>query len=133
MFKVEQIDHIALTVADVERSIAWYRDVLGLERRYQEAWGSFPAVMCAGSTAIALFPAASTDFGHLPRAKRPTVIRHLAFRTDRANFEEAQADLKERNIAFHFEDHDICHSIYFQDPDGHEIEITTYDLGERPG
>ncbi|HZS50099.1 MAG TPA: VOC family protein [Bryobacterales bacterium] len=94
MFKVEQIDHIALTVADVERSVAWYRDVLGLERRYQEAWGSFPAVMCAGSTAIALFPAASTEPGHLPRAKRPTVIRHLAFRTNRANFEEAQVDLK---------------------------------------
>jgi catechol 2,3-dioxygenase-like lactoylglutathione lyase family enzyme len=36
MLHVKHIDHVALTVKDVERSIKWYRDVLGLERRHQE-------------------------------------------------------------------------------------------------
>jgi len=32
-------------------------------------------------------------------------------------------------IALEFQDHGIAHSIYFFDPDGHALEITTYDLG----
>ena len=40
----------------------------------------------------------------------------------------AQAELKRRGIQFEFQDHKISHSIYFDDPDGHHLEITTYDL-----
>jgi len=54
-------------------------------------------------------------------------MRHLAFRTDRAGLDRARAALSRRGIAFHFQDHDLCHSIYFHDPDGHELEITTYE------
>jgi catechol-2,3-dioxygenase len=53
---------------------------------------------------------------------------HLALRTDRANFLQAQQELKQRGIKFHFQDHEISQSIYFRDPDGHELEITTYEL-----
>jgi len=40
VFRIRHIDHVALTVKDVERSVAWYHDVLGLERRHQEVWGA---------------------------------------------------------------------------------------------
>jgi catechol 2,3-dioxygenase-like lactoylglutathione lyase family enzyme len=53
-------------------------------------------------------------------------MRHLAFRTDQTNFQRAQAELRGQQIPFQFEDHQIAHSIYFRDPDGHQIEITTY-------
>ena len=56
VFTLQQIDHVALTVTDLEKSIAWYQDVLGLERRYRETWGDCPAMLCAGSTCVALFP-----------------------------------------------------------------------------
>ena len=127
MFRLDQIDHVALTVQDVERSVAWYRDVLGLERRHQEAWGSHPAVMYAGSTGIALFPAEAAPVP-VPDPRRTAIMRHLAFRVDRINFQRAQVDLASRHVPFTSEDHGISHSIYFQDPDGYEIEITTYDL-----
>jgi catechol 2,3-dioxygenase-like lactoylglutathione lyase family enzyme len=125
MFAVQQIDHVALTVRDVQRSVAWYQDVLGLQRRHQETWGDYPAVVYAGSTGIALFPA---TVPHAANAGRLTTMRHLAFKADRANFLLAQETLKARGIAFRFEDHSISQSIYFHDPDGHEIEITTYEL-----
>jgi catechol 2,3-dioxygenase-like lactoylglutathione lyase family enzyme len=57
MFRVERIDHVALTVRDVQRSIAWYRDIFGLERRHKETWGDLPVKMFAGDTALALFQA----------------------------------------------------------------------------
>jgi catechol 2,3-dioxygenase-like lactoylglutathione lyase family enzyme len=61
------------------------------------------------------------------RWKMPA-MQHLAFRADRKNFAKAQQALNEKGIEFRFVDHEISHSIYFKDPDGHEIEITTYDL-----
>ena len=53
---------------------------------------------------------------------------HLAFRASRANFQAAREELKDRGIRFEFEDHEIAHSIYFNDPDGHKLEITTYEI-----
>ena len=53
---------------------------------------------------------------------------NFAFRVNRPNFDEARSELKGRSIEFEFQDHDIAHSIYFHDPDGHEVEITTYEV-----
>jgi catechol-2,3-dioxygenase len=53
---------------------------------------------------------------------------HLAFRATRENFVAAQRELKKRAIEFEFQDHKISHSIYFRDPDGHALEITTYEV-----
>ena len=49
---------------------------------------------------------------------------HLAFRADRKNFLSAQEELKGRGIKFEFQDHEISHSIYFRDPDGHQLELS---------
>jgi catechol 2,3-dioxygenase-like lactoylglutathione lyase family enzyme len=126
--KLEGLDHVALTVSDLNKSIAWYRDVLGLERRHADVWGDVPTFMCAGSTGLALFPADVPFPAVKPDATQTLVMRHLAFRADRNNFEAAQKHLKELGVEFAFQDHEISHSIYFSDPDGHRLEITTYEL-----
>ena len=128
MFQIKHIDHVALTVKDLERSIAWYRDILGLTRRHQDAWGDEPAMLFAGETGVALFPAATSNPNPAPERRNSTIMRHLAFQVDRANFLRAQAELRGRGIEFAFEDHQIAHSIYLNDPDGYEIELTTYEL-----
>jgi catechol 2,3-dioxygenase-like lactoylglutathione lyase family enzyme len=120
--KLQSLDHIAITVRDVEASAAWYSDVLGLERRHQEVWGSMPAMVCAGKTAIALFP------GGKKEPVDPNMFRHFALRADRKQFAQAQEELRARGISFNFEDHTLSHSIYFEDPDGYVVEITTYDV-----
>lgn len=127
MFQVQCLDHVALLVRDVERSAHWYQDVLGLDRQYQDVWGSFPAVVGKGGTSLALFPVDGPT--PKPPPDRETIcMRHFAFRVDGTNFLAAQAELRRRGITFYFEDHQVAHSIYFQDPDGHQLEITTYDL-----
>jgi catechol 2,3-dioxygenase-like lactoylglutathione lyase family enzyme len=127
MFSLEGIDHIALAVGDVERSVAWYKEVLGLERRYEEAWGSHPAMVGAGTTSIALFPVDGTEAKPSPGRDVPA-MRHFAFRADRANFELARCELNQRGIRFESQYHGVSESIYFHDPDGHEVEITTYEV-----
>ena len=125
--QLEGIDHVALSVRDVERSAQWYMDVLGFEPRYEGLWNGIPTFIAKGTTAIALFPIRDRDSRPGARAGKIDML-HLAFRADRKNFLIAQDELKRRGVAFEFQDHEISHSIYFRDPDGHELEITTYEL-----
>ena len=125
--QLEGIDHVALAVRDVEQSANWYVDVLGFERRYEEMWDGIPTFIAKGNTAIALFPLRNNDSTSVSHTGRMGML-HLAFRANSKNFLRAQQELKNHGIKFEFQDHEISHSIYFRDPDGHELEITTYDL-----
>jgi catechol-2,3-dioxygenase len=124
---LEGIDHVALSVQDVDRAAQWYIDVLGFERRFEGAWNGIPTFIGKGSTAIALFPLREDKSAAQPQPKKRGML-HLAFRADAGNFAVAQSELKQRKIRFEFQDHDISHSIYFRDLDGNELEITTYEI-----
>ena len=127
--QLEGIDHVAVGVRDIEQSAKWYIEVLGFERLHENMWEGVPTFIGKGNTGIALFPAnrnaKSTSSSH-----RELRMLHLAFRADRKNFLGAQRELEKRGIKFEFQDHEISHSIYFRDPDGHQLEITTYELPE---
>jgi len=122
--RLEQIDHVALRCASPEATMAWYVSTLGFERVFAEHWSGVPIFLRLGSTFIALFPPRGADGQATENA-----ISHLAFRAaSYADFQSAQTELKARGIAFEFQDHEVSHSIYFRDPDGLQLEITTYDL-----
>ena len=123
--QLEGIDHVAMGVRDIEQSAQWYIDVLGFERLHEGMWDGVPTFIGKGNTGIALFPASQEP--KLPSYREIRML-HLAFRADCENFRTAQQELKKRGIKFEFQDHGIAHSIYFRDPDGHQLEITTYDL-----
>lgn len=126
-FELDRLDHVALTVTDVDRSIEWYRDVLGLEHVHEEEWGRHPAFLTSGSTGLALFPAKGAE---PPPKGHPDGLAmwHVAFRADRRNFDAARGELDSRSIRYNFSDHGLAHSVYFHDPDGHLVEITTYEV-----
>jgi catechol 2,3-dioxygenase-like lactoylglutathione lyase family enzyme len=125
--QLEGIDHVALGVRDMERSVKWYIEVLGFERLHEGVWGGVPTFIGKGNTGIALFPA-SPNAKPTSSSHRELRLLHFAFRANRENFLAAQSELKKRGIDFEFQDHEISHSIYFRDPDSHLLEITTYDL-----
>jgi len=125
--QLEGIDHVAVGVREIERSAKWYIDVLGFERLYEGMWDGVPTFIGKGNTGIALFPARS-DAKSTSSSHRELRMLHLAFRANRGNFLAAQRELEERGIKFDFQDHEISHSIYFRDPDGHQLEITTYEV-----
>ena len=58
MVKVVGLDHVVLNVADVERSLAWYRDELGLEPLRVEEWRRgevlFPSLRIGEGTIVDL-------------------------------------------------------------------------------
>jgi catechol-2,3-dioxygenase len=125
--QLEGIDHVALSVRDIERSANWYIEVLGFERLHEGMWDGVPTFIGKGNNGIALF-SASPDAKSTSSTRRDIRMLHLAFRANRENFLTAQRELQKRSIKFEFQDHEISHSIYFSDPDGHQLEITTYEF-----
>jgi catechol 2,3-dioxygenase-like lactoylglutathione lyase family enzyme len=122
--ELEALDHVGLVVSDMSRSVRWYQEVLGLRRAHEEAWGDFPAVLEANGSGVALFP--SEDGRPIP-ADNP--MRHVGFRTSRRGLEAAKAELRAREVPFEEGDYGVAWSVYLPDPDGYQVEITTYEPG----
>lgn len=123
-FRAARIDHVELFVRDIDASLRWYRDVLGLEEVAR--WDPEPVMIGAGGTKLALFRA-KPDATPLPDGEQPTSLRwhRVAWRTDAAGFAQAQAHLAENGVRFRGPiDHGAWWSIYFSSPDGHPLEIT---------
>jgi catechol-2,3-dioxygenase len=127
MFQHEGLDHLALAVSDVDRTVKWYSEVLGFEPRHEGMWDGIPVFIGKGDTALAIFPA-KPNARSTSSSRDQVGMLHFALRSDRKNFLAAQDELKRRGIQFTFQDHEISQSIYFADPDGHKVEITTYEL-----
>ena len=124
MVEVHHLDHVALRVSAVAASANWDREVLGMKPAFEGMWDGVPTMLSLGPTLVALFPAREQDPDAVPARLR---MDHFAFRTDAANFELARQELPERGIPVEYADHQASRSIYFHDPDGHQVEITTYD------
>jgi catechol 2,3-dioxygenase-like lactoylglutathione lyase family enzyme len=131
-FAVARIDHVELYVRDVPASARWYLDALGLG--VVKAWDPEPWFIGAGGTYLALFRAAADAPPPVPgNIPSPVRFNRVAFRTDAGGFAAAQAHLKEHGVPFRGPvDHGVAFSVYFDDPDGHPLEITYYPTALDP-
>jgi catechol 2,3-dioxygenase-like lactoylglutathione lyase family enzyme len=123
---LQRLDHVSLNVGDRSRSIAWCRDVLGLEQRNEPTEDGEPVFMGEFGACLALFQAQSEAPG---RPDQSVGLRHVAFMVGIGGLERARERLRSSGVEFRFEDHGNAHSIYFRDPDGHVIELTAYVSG----
>ena len=146
-FRVSQIDHVEMFVPDRGAAAEWYQRVLGLTvvRDYED-WAKDrhgPLMISSddGNTKLALFE------GEPPGSQDGAGFRRVAFRVTGAAFLEFLSRLSDVPLADRkgnrltpetVVDHEKAYSIYFSDPYGHELEITTYDyevtgrlLGDR--
>ena len=119
--ELQRLDHVSLNVGDRARSIAWYRDVLGLEQRNEPTEDAEPVFTGEFGRCIALFQARSPA---PERSSESVGFRHVALVDD--DLDRAQEHLRGHGVDFRFEDHGNAHSVYFRDPDGHAIELTSY-------
>lgn len=138
MFKVLQIDHVELFVPDRYDAARWYERVLGLQpvpgcEPWAVAGGPLMISSDGGSTKLALFEGQ-------PAASSPTAaFRRVAFRVTASGFAEFLRRLPDLALtnargepvtADSVVDHQQAYSIYFDDPYGHLLEVTTYEYDE---
>lgn len=128
-FDINFLDHVAIRVKNMEASIHWYQEVLGLKMYKLKEWGEFPVFMLAGKSGIAIFPADLAD-DMINQRSRNVIIDHFAFNVSNKDFLRAQDYFNKINQDFDFQDHHYFHSIYLRDPDNHKVELTTIMVNE---
>jgi catechol-2,3-dioxygenase len=128
-FTIERLDHVVLRVRDVERSEAFYRDILGLQVRRKRP-GRMLFFTCGVRDHDLAILAVGAD-APLPEEHR-VGLYHFALRLE--SFDELRA--AHRHFGAHnvnivgITHHGDTKSIYLKDPDGIEIEVfcdTEYD------
>ena len=124
---ITRLNHAVLFVRDVQRSVAFYRDVLGFRVLPMAPDGFNAAFLQApGSTNdhdLGLFGIGEAAGGSL--AGRATVgLYHLAWEVDTLDeLERLQAALVQAGALAGSSDHGTTKSLYGEDPDGLEFEI----------
>jgi len=121
--KIERIDHLNITVADIDRSIAFYKKVLGMDA---EIIGEGRAALTFGQQKIHLDLAGA---GMTMRAE-PRMPAHICFVTA-APVSEIKAHLAECGVEVRMEGPragaiGTIQSVYIDDPDRNSVEISTY-------
>ena len=117
------IGHVHLKVSDIDRSLAFWRDVLGFE--VMARMGDQAAFISAGGYHhhIGLNTWESKDAGPPPRGT--TGLYHVAVRyPDRASLADAVRRLAAAGIPLEgASDHGVSEAIYLSDPDGNGVEL----------
>ena len=126
MFSIDRIDHIVLTCHDVERTVTFYQQVLGME----------PVTFAGGRRGLAFgrqkfnLHQAGREFE--PKALKPgpgTIDLCLVTLTP---LTDVQAHLKAQGVAIiegpvqKTGATGPIQSVYFRDPDGNLIEVSNY-------
>lgn len=121
--RVTGMDHVVLDVADVERSTAWYRDVLGLEVLRLDEWRRgevfFVSLRVDATTLMDLLEVDPTGVN----------VDHVALVVDPCDLE---AFCVEKGLEIDMGPAELYGArgqgwgVYIRDPDGHRVELRHY-------
>jgi catechol 2,3-dioxygenase-like lactoylglutathione lyase family enzyme len=136
-FQVAQIDHVELFVPDRFAAAAWYGRTLGMQIVKEfEHWTADPGgpLMIATAEAGAMLALFS---GESQKPDSTAGFYRVAFRVSRPEFEAFQSHVRENPVfdeqgaeirELTVRDHGAALSVYFSDPYGHRLEVTSYNI-----
>jgi catechol 2,3-dioxygenase len=118
-----RIGHVHLKVADLDRAIRFYRDVLGFELTQRH--GSSAAFLSAGGYHHHIGLNTWQSEGASPPPARSTGLYHLAIAyPTRAELVDALRRVLRAGIPLEgASDHGVSEAIYLRDPDGNGVEL----------
>jgi catechol 2,3-dioxygenase len=117
------IGHIHLKVADIERALAFYTDVLGFE--VMQMFGREAAFLSAGGYHHHIGLNTWESKGGLPPARGATGLYHAAILyPDRRTLALALHRLIDAGVPLDgAADHGVSEALYLRDPDGNGLEL----------
>lgn len=125
--KLDGINHIALNVRNMDRALDFYTGVLGFPAimRSETQAGLKHVEVDAGNVAIALFESPDLDLTAAHKTMTDDGYLHFAFTASYDRYDATLQALKDKGVVMDGEPRDWGEgvSIYFPDPDGHQIEI----------
>jgi lactoylglutathione lyase len=114
MVKTTGIDHIVLHVSDVERARKFYTEVLGMDVYRQNERQVF---LHSGTQGVALFKKQGDS-----SLTTGNDMNHLALTVADGGYETLKAALESHGVKVTGRPGEE-HCIYFQDPDGHRLQL----------
>ena len=133
MLKPKALDHIGLKVTDMDKSLHFYHDVLGLDLLRTSGpseHGGRSAAVRAGGQTLDLF--SRPDF--VPADKdKPVGMDHLCLTVEASSVEDLMAYLQEAGVEIFWAPvvrHNST-SVYVYDPDGVHVELRLENPHQR--
>jgi catechol 2,3-dioxygenase-like lactoylglutathione lyase family enzyme len=123
MVKVTGVDHYVLTVSDARRSLAWYRDHLGLEPLRLEEWEAGEALF------VSLRVTESTIIDLLEGDRSGVNVDHVCLVVDAVDLDEVATSGEFDVVAGPsevFGARGMGTGLYVRDPDGNVVELRRY-------
>jgi catechol 2,3-dioxygenase len=117
------IGHVHLKVADIERALSFYCDVLGFE--LQQRLGDQAAFVSAGGYHHHIGLNTWESAGAPPPPRHSTGLYHLAIRyPDRRALADALRRVLDAGLSLDgASDHGVSEALYLRDPDGNGLEL----------
>lgn len=126
MGKVKGIAEIVLWVSDIQKSLGFYRDVLGLDLISPPA-NTSPIFLQAGEghAGIPEMIVLVQQPDDATRPAKPNALHHLALEVSPADFDNESQRISDLGYALRTGQHPVISSrtMYVDDPDGNEVEI----------
>ncbi|MHB8592872.1 MAG: VOC family protein [Acidimicrobiales bacterium] len=127
--EIKDLGHIVLYVRNLERSAAFYRDVLGFRQILPIGELGFPATAFSSASGRTHHELLLIEVGE--DAEPPPRGRHLGLYHFGLKVGDSDDDLREAITGLEqagatitgASDHTVTHSLYILDPDGNEIEL----------
>ncbi len=120
------IEHVNLSVSDLEKSIAFYRELFGFEIRWKGFTSDGQPAAHVGDerSYLALFQA--VEPGTAGKDYQAVGFNHFGFAVD--NLDDLRGRLSRMGISPHLEgDYEPGRRLYFHDHDGIEVELVQYE------
>lgn len=134
--KITELDHIVLNVKDIDRSLTFYIQVLGLQAERVEEFRAgkigFPSVRINEHTIIDLFPSKESAASRQSGEKSQGNLNHFCLVVEKEDFSGIVDYLKGHSVSLlqgpisRWGARGRATSVYFLDPDGNEVEIRCY-------
>ncbi|HXC61707.1 MAG TPA: VOC family protein [Nitrospiria bacterium] len=122
--KARYLGHIVFYVKDLERSLAFYRDLLGF-KEVGRAFGGAAAALTSGRTHHELLLIEVGDASRPPSGRR-LGLYHIGIKIGDSleELRSAKAELEHAGVTITgMSDHTVSQSLYLTDPDGNEVEL----------
>lgn len=121
---LKSLNHLTLAVSDLAVSLAFWRDLLGLELHAEWRTGAY---LTCGDLWLCL----SYDAERRCVPPQESDYTHYAFSTAPDDFVPFTQRLREAGVTVWKDNKSEGESFYFLDPDGHKLELHVGDLASR--
>ena len=126
MIRPKNLSAVVLSVRDIDKALAWYREKFGFERLYDDAPNSKCIIIGTNEIVLALNPLDEPGRATAVDTKHQVCVQLFALEVEESDLARVEQEFPEDNDIVKLDDHPRYRSKIVEDPDGHAIELVVW-------